>query len=131
MNIKDDCKWRYCVVGNIVRTRIDANGVLRYGTAAFRGGTRVYLKGKNYVFGSERDEIGALGLTRGRRFDTKWMPLEQIENVRISRVWKPSILSYMWEWDYDYMNEDWWDDSEEARRDAERFVSEWHEYMSE
>lgn len=24
MNIKDDCKWRYCVVGNIVRTRIDA-----------------------------------------------------------------------------------------------------------
>ena len=31
--------WRYAVAGNIKKTRIDENGVLRYGTSAFKGNT--------------------------------------------------------------------------------------------
>jgi len=27
--------WRYAVAGNIKKTRIDENGILRYGTPAF------------------------------------------------------------------------------------------------
>ena len=42
--------WKYCVVGNIVRERIDENGVFRRGTVAFKGGARVYIEGKNYDY---------------------------------------------------------------------------------
>lgn len=125
--IKDEHKWRYCVAGNIVKTRIDENGELRYGTAVFSGGTKVYLRGRPHVFGTDKDEIVVIGLSRGRRYETKWVPADVIENVRLQRVWKPTILSFMRGWGF--MDEGWWDDSEEARQDAERFVSEWHEYM--
>lgn len=37
--------WRYAVAGNIKKTRIDENGVLRYGTSAFKGKAKVYLSG--------------------------------------------------------------------------------------
>lgn len=40
--------WKYCVVGNIIKERIDENVVLRRGTAAFKGGARVFLEDKNY-----------------------------------------------------------------------------------
>lgn len=49
--------FKYCVVGNIVRERIDENGVLRHGTAAFKGGTRVYIEGKNYDYDCVRNGI--------------------------------------------------------------------------
>ena len=32
--------WRYAVAGNIKKQRIDENGDLRYGTAAFKGNTK-------------------------------------------------------------------------------------------
>ncbi len=38
--------WTYCVVGNIKKTHFDEDGVLRYGTAAFSGGAKVYLSGR-------------------------------------------------------------------------------------
>ena len=37
--------WRYALAANIKKTRIDDNGVLRYGAAAFKGNTKVYLCG--------------------------------------------------------------------------------------
>ena len=38
-----DKNWRFGVVGNIVSERIDDEGILRYGTEAFTGGTKVYF----------------------------------------------------------------------------------------
>ena len=38
--------WRYALAANIKKTRIDDNGVLRYGTAVFKGNTKVYLCGR-------------------------------------------------------------------------------------
>ena len=38
--------WRYAVAGNIKKTHIDENGVLRYGTSAFKGNTKVYISGQ-------------------------------------------------------------------------------------
>ncbi len=32
-------EWRFGVVGNIIRTHYDEEGILRYGTKAFSGGT--------------------------------------------------------------------------------------------
>ena len=71
-------KWKYCVVGNIVETRIDENGILRYGTAAFRGNTRVYLCGKHHDFRGK--EIVVLGLTRKGIYDSFLVPVELIKD---------------------------------------------------
>ena len=43
-------EWKYCVVGNIVQERVDENGVLRHGTATFRGGAKVFLCGRRFDF---------------------------------------------------------------------------------
>ena len=63
--------WRYAVAGNIKKTRIDENGVLRYGTSAFKGNTKVYLSGRLWderLPGDSKKEIVVLGLSRGRRY---------------------------------------------------------------
>ena len=39
-------RWYFCAVGNIVKDRIDENGIERHGTAAYRPGAKVYLQGK-------------------------------------------------------------------------------------
>ena len=38
--------WRFGVVGNIVKQHLDNEGIIRYGTKAFTGGTKVYIDGK-------------------------------------------------------------------------------------
>ena len=38
--------WKYAVAGNIKKSHIDENGILRYGTSAFKGNTKVYLCGR-------------------------------------------------------------------------------------
>ena len=42
--------WRYAVTGNIKKTRIDENGILRYGTAAFKGNTKNVATNSNKTF---------------------------------------------------------------------------------
>ena len=73
-------EWRYCVVGNIVKSHYDAGGVLRYGTSAYVGGTKVYLAGRNWDF--SRDEITVVGLSRGHQQQVHEVPIELIENLR-------------------------------------------------
>ena len=68
------------MVGNIVKERIDENGVLRHGTAAFKGGTGVYIEGKNYDYDYVRDGITVLGLKRHGRYTYEFIPRDQIEN---------------------------------------------------
>ena len=116
--------WKYCVVGNVVRERIDENGVLRHGTAAFKGGTRVYIEGKNYDYGLVRNEITVIGLNRHRRYSYEGVPKDQIENVRFTRTYKPSIMDMM----YEYEGHDgWWGDSDEDGLDAKQFALYWPE----
>ena len=110
-------KWKYCVVGNIVKERIDENGILRHGTVAFRGGTRVYLEGK-YHYGNE---IRVLGLNRFGRYAFEYIPLDQIENVRFTRTYKPRIMELM----YEYEEFCWWHHSDEDGLDAKQFAANW------
>lgn len=41
-------EWRWAVAGNIRKMRIDENGVVRYGTVAFKGNAKVYLSGHDW-----------------------------------------------------------------------------------
>ncbi len=117
--------WKYCVAGNILRMRVDENGMLfRNGTAAFRGGAKVYLNGRFHSFDAESIEV--VGLTRGHRFQVVRVPPQLIENVRLQRVYKPKVLEIM---DNREFRDCWWHSSEEDRKDAERFVREWYAYV--
>ena len=79
--------WRYAVAGNIKKTRIDENGIMRYGTAAFKGNTKVYLCGRLWderLPDENKTGISVLGLSRGGRYYVGFVPIELIENLRIS-----------------------------------------------
>ena len=118
--------WKYCVVGNIVRERIDENGVFRRGTVAFKGGARVYIEGKNYDYDYVRDGIMVLGLNRYRHYVYEFVPKDLIENVRFARTYKPIIMDMM----YEYEGHDgWWGDSDEDGLDAKQFAINWPEFQ--
>ncbi|MBR2730819.1 MAG: hypothetical protein IKD72_02390 [Clostridia bacterium] len=121
MNETQKAAWKYCVVGNIVKTHIDENGILRYGTVAYSGGTKVYLCGKYWRFPDHT--IGVIGLSRrGRQYCFNSTPVELIENVRLSRTYKPSVLKLMNHCEFENC---WWHDAPEDRAGAEAFVAEW------
>lgn len=44
MESEKNNNWRFGVVGNIVRQHLDDKGIIRYGTKAFCGGTKVYIR---------------------------------------------------------------------------------------
>ena len=116
--MSDRAPWKYCVVGNILKTCVDERDLsFRNGTAAFRGGARVYLYGKPYSF--DQDRICVLGLTRGHRFQVVDVSPQLIENVRLQQVYKPAVLKIMNNWEF---RDSWWHDTEEDRKDAARFV---------
>ncbi len=116
--------WKYCVAGNILKTRVDENLNYRNGTAAFKGGAKVYLNGRYHDFGY--DSIDVLGLTRGHRFQVIRVSPQLIENVRLQRVYKPRVLQIMNDWEF---HDTWWHDTEDDRKDAERFIEEWKQYI--
>ncbi|MBR3018199.1 MAG: hypothetical protein IKH57_14185 [Clostridia bacterium] len=114
-------EWQYCVVGNIVKTRIDEEGKLRYGTSGFRGGTRVYLCGNGWDFSNR--VISVLGISRGRRFQVLDVSKDTIENVRCRRTFEPRVMEFM---SCDEFYDRWWHTTEEDKADAERFVEQWN-----
>lgn len=119
--MENNREWKYCVVGNIVQTRIDENGVLRYGTSAFSGGTKVYICGKYW---DERVKtITVIGLDRFKKFTVSDISPNTIENVRCQRVYKPKVLELMDNfefWDY------WWGNTKKEKKSAELFVEKWN-----
>ena len=114
--------WTYCVVGNIKKTHYDEDGTLRYGTAAFTGGTKVYLHGR--IWDRSRDHINALGLNRRNELQVVWTNTEYIENVRCQKVFQPTILEIMDNFEY---RSGWWGKSKKEKDDAEEFVKWWNE----
>ena len=113
--------WRYSVAGNITKTHIDEQGVLRYGSSSFRGGTKVYICGKYWSKG--RRTIGVVGMNRFGRYVFSDVAPELIENVRCQRVYKPSVLAIMADWEF---GERWWGKSAEDKTEAQRFVDSWN-----
>lgn len=114
--------WRYAVAGNIKKTRIDENGVLRYGTAAYKGNTKVYLCGRLWderLAEENKTEISVLGLNRGGRYYIDSIPIELIENLRITRVYTPKVLEIMSDIEF---CECWWGNTQEERDDASAFL---------
>lgn len=113
--------WKYCAVGNIIRTHIDENGVLRYGTVAYPGGRKVYLCGKYWTHA--QDTITVIGLSRrGRRYQVEDVPVSLIENVRCKQVYKPTVLKKMDNFEFgDY----WWGNSLEDRESVNAFIERW------
>lgn len=115
-----DGDWRYSAVGNITRTHIDEQGVLRYGSRAYRGGTKVYLCGK--FWSKECGTIGAVGLNRYKRYEFSDVSPDLIENVRCQRVYKPAVLTLMNDWEF---SDTWWGKSAEDKADVQRFADYW------
>ena len=122
----DDKKpWKYCVVGNIVRSHIDDEGIVRNGTPEYPGGARVYLCGK--YWDHARKEITVVGLTRGKRHQVHEVPTKLIENVRCSRTYKPGILKIMNNWEF---YDCWWGDTQEDKKAVQSFVEAWNTVLN-
>ena len=114
--------WRYAVAGNIKKTRIDENGVLRYGTAAFKGNTKVYLCGRLWderLPDENKTHISVVGLSRSRSYYVGYVPIELIENLRLTRVYQPQVLEIMSNFEF---CEGWWGNTQEERNDVSAFL---------
>ena len=85
--------WRFCAVGNIKTQHTDENGKILYGTKAFSGGTKVYIDDKTQ--GSNDGCVSVIGLNRFGRYAVECIPLNLIENVRLQRIYKPTVLKIM------------------------------------
>jgi len=120
--MEDKQNWTYCVVGNIKETHYDADGTLRYGTAAFTGGTKVYLSGR--IWDKSRGHINALGMTRGKRLQVIWTEVSQIENLRCQKVFNPAVLEFMNDFEF---RAGWWGKSKSEKADAEAFAQWWNQ----
>ncbi len=114
-------EWKYCVVGNIVKTHVDNDGVLRHGTSSFAGGKKVYLCGVFWDF--TRETIPVIGLCRGKRFLVQDVPVELIENVRCSRAYNPAVLEIMNNWEF---WDCWWGNSKGDKDATKQFVERWN-----
>lgn len=121
-----DTAWNYCVVGNITKTHFDPDGTLRYGSAAFCGGTRVYLCGRNWF--PEIGKIAVIGLDRHRKYSVCDVWPELIENVRLRRVYKPSVVEMMNCCEFE---DGWWHDQPEEKEDALDFIKNWSKCFPE
>ena len=114
-------EWKYCVSGNIVKSYVDEDGVLRYGTSAYSGGTKVYLCGKYWSPDDER--ITVVGLSRGKRFYVDHIPVGLIENVRCQKAFNPAVLEIMDNWEF---WDCWWQNTKEDKAATEEFVARWN-----
>ena len=119
--------WRYAVAGNIKKTRIDENGILRYGTAAYKGNTKVYLCGRLWddrLPDENKTHISVVGLSRGGRYYVDYVPIELIENLRLTRVYQPQVLEIMSNFEFSHC---WWGNTQEERDDATAFLKRFKE----
>lgn len=122
MEIKKAQKWVYCAVGNIKRSHTAEDGTVKYGTPAFRGGSRVFLCGRCHDGGDTT--ITAIGLGRkSRRYTVADVPVELIENVRLSRAFSPAVLEIMYNYEFWEL---WWGSTPEDRASCAAFIASWN-----
>ena len=115
--------WRICTVGNITAQHTDKNGQVFYGTKAFSGGTKVYIDDRSYL--SNGESVSVIGLNRFSRYAIEIVPVNLIENVRVQKVFKPTVLKMM---DHLEAMEGWpWrGQSAEDRKALHAFVKTWN-----
>ena len=103
---------KYCVIGNIVMEHPDENGVIRYGTAPFPGGRKIYISRRLW-----ENEVTVMGLNRFKsRYVLERVPLAWIENIRFSKTFEPRVLELMANTiEYQDM---WWGYKEEDKKGA-------------
>lgn len=123
MENKNNARWKYCAVGNIVRTRVDENGKVWHGTAAFRPGAKVYLQGK--FWNENYKEIPVIGFTRGNKYKAMRVPIDVIENVHASRVFTPQVLDIMENWEF---GPEWWHMKSSDQKNLQEFLERWNAY---
>lgn len=100
---------KYCVVGNIVMEHSDKDGIIRYGTASFPGGRKVYISRRLW-----ENEVVVLGLNRPKsRYTTERVPLAWIENIRFSKTFNLQVIDLMR--NTDEFPDMWWLYKEEDR----------------
>lgn len=118
-----DAKWRFCVVANVKESHIGGDGKVYYGSKAFRPRTKIFLY--HHIF--KRDNcynIGAIGRNRYGRLVDDHLPVELVENIRVQRIYKPSVLNIM-EYLEAMEGNHWWGSTAEDRKAAEEFVKNW------
>jgi hypothetical protein len=120
----DDKNWRFAVVGNIVKQHLDDEGVMRYGTKAFTGGTKVYLCGKGLCPDTKTVEV--IGLNRFHKYVIEFVPVGLIENVRFQTIHKRGLLNIL---NYEENIEGWneWKRTADDKREAQSFAKTWNE----
>ena len=91
--MSEDSNWRFCAVGNIKTQHTDETGKVLYGTKAFIGGTKVYIDDKTW--GLNEKYVSVIGLNRFKRYAVESIPVGLIENVRLQRIYKPTVLEIM------------------------------------
>jgi hypothetical protein len=114
--------WRFCVVGNIKSQHTDENGKILYGTKAFSGGTKVYIDDRTWNVNA--GEVSVIGLNRFGHYAVEGTETDLIENIRVQRVFKPTVLEIM---DYLEMMDGWpWRGRTAAdKRTLDAFVEAW------
>ena len=107
---------KYCVIGNIVMEHLDKDGIVRYGTASFPGGRKVYISRRLW-----KSEVVVLGLNRHKsRYTMEGVPLAWIEDIRLSRTFDPRVLDLMR--NTDEFPDMWWLYKEADRIGATEYV---------
>lgn len=134
MDKEKERPFKYCVVGNIVKERIDEDGSVKHGTIEFSGGTKVFLCGKLKYEDPELIDVIGLGRLkiRGyRRYRVATIKKKYIENVRSSRTYVPAVLKFMNDTEFYYFDKFWWHDSLQDKKETEEFVEQWNENLKE
>ena len=107
---------KYCVIGNVVKEHFDEDGNIKYGTASFPGGRKVYITRR--LWGNE---VVVMGLNRFKsKYVYEKVPLAWIENIRFSRTFDPGIMKLMS--NNDEFPDTWWSYKEEDRVGAEEYA---------
>ena len=106
-----DLEWRWCLVGNIVETRLyGEEKEVRNGTKRFSGGTKVYVAPSQWGDGFEN--VVVLGKPRGRRGGVIEMVIRRdyIHNFRLQKIYSPLLLRRM-----SKSQHSWWENTDGDR----------------
>lgn len=101
-------KWCWCLVGNIVKEHeFGEDKEIKSGTKHFVAGAKVCLASAQWGDGYER--IVAIGVARkSRKYIEVVMQEKYVENFRMQKIYKPSIIRRMTNSEYT-----WWSDSDD------------------
>ena len=119
----ENSDWRFGVVANIKEYHIGDDGNIYRGTKAFTPGTKLYLAGKNWD--NTRNTIGVIGRNRFGRVTLAFISVNCLENVRTQRIFRPLILEIIHYLEF-CEGWPWWERTAADRKDAVRFVRDWH-----